>query len=303
MAFLANEELKKLLKTCISENKFSEDNLQNASYELTLGNEVYTNNDSVKTILYDEKPQFELKPGQFAILITDEIVKIPAEYIGFISLKFGFKFKGLVNISGFHVDPGFQGKLKFSVYNAGSKSIILEKGSPYFVLWISQLTSKLNKQQEYNGSHKNQSSITPDDIMKIQGDLLDRNTLKNLIDENATAIELNRIQRNGFWLNVRWISGIVIGLLLTLNIGIWLNKNKKDNALREEIKNTQAPKEIKNILANMNVDSVIRNEIDLDVAKKNADVGKNLDSILNQKIDSIIGIKFDEIRVNKDRSE
>ena len=60
-----------------------------------------------------------IPPGQFALLLTEETVKVPDQAIAFISMKAKWKFRGLVNVSGFHVDPGFEGRLKFSVYNAG----------------------------------------------------------------------------------------------------------------------------------------------------------------------------------------
>jgi dCTP deaminase len=48
-------------------------------------------------------------------------------------MKFKIKQRGLVNVSGFHVDPGYSGKLLFSVYNAGPRSIVLTRGEPVFV--------------------------------------------------------------------------------------------------------------------------------------------------------------------------
>ncbi len=59
--------------------------------------------------------------------------------MGFISVKTSEKFKGLVNVSGFHVDPGFKGHLKFTVYNAGNKPIFLDYESACFLLWFSFL--------------------------------------------------------------------------------------------------------------------------------------------------------------------
>ena len=43
-------------------------------------------------------------PGQFAFLVTEEKVTIPPEVMGFISIKASYKLRGLVNVSGFHVD-------------------------------------------------------------------------------------------------------------------------------------------------------------------------------------------------------
>jgi hypothetical protein len=44
---------------------------------------------------------FLIPPGQFAYLMTEEIVKVPNNAMAFISMKATFKMKGLVNVSGF----------------------------------------------------------------------------------------------------------------------------------------------------------------------------------------------------------
>jgi dCTP deaminase len=80
-----------------------------------------------------------IPPGQFAYLLTEEIIRIPWSTMGFISLKFGVKGPGLINVSGFHVDPGFEGRLIFSVYNAGPSPIHLHRGQDVFLLWIADL--------------------------------------------------------------------------------------------------------------------------------------------------------------------
>ena len=46
---------------------------------------------------------------------------------------------GLVNVSGFHVDPGYKGRLKFAVYNAGGSDIKLTRGDAIFLIWFSEL--------------------------------------------------------------------------------------------------------------------------------------------------------------------
>ena len=77
--------------------------------------------------------------GQFAYIITEEAVSIPPEVMGFISLKSKIKWSGLVNVSGFHVDPGFRGRLIYSVYNAGPNPIAMERGEAVFLLWLADL--------------------------------------------------------------------------------------------------------------------------------------------------------------------
>lgn len=80
-----------------------------------------------------------LPPGQFAFLVTEEKITIPPEVMGFISIKASYKLRGLVNVSGFHVDPGWSGRLIFTVFNAGPATIHLERGLPVFLLWIADL--------------------------------------------------------------------------------------------------------------------------------------------------------------------
>ena len=138
MAFLGSSSLDSLIKAqkVIVPEKVGR--IKSGAYELSLGNEVFMtdSNDGKKETLTTDKEQIVINPGQFALLLTEEEVNIPPDKIAFISIKASIKLKGLVNVSGFHVDPGFQGKLVFSVYNAGSSKISMEKGAPCFLIWL-----------------------------------------------------------------------------------------------------------------------------------------------------------------------
>lgn len=116
------------------------------SIELTLASEVYISPSWVdkaprkKTIeKYEEDYCFTIPPGQFGFLQTAEDVKIPTTVMGFISLKSSIKMLGLVNVSGFHVDPGWNGPLTFAVFNAGPSPVHLKVGMDLFLLWIAGL--------------------------------------------------------------------------------------------------------------------------------------------------------------------
>ena len=60
--------------------------------------------------------------------------------IAFISIRASTKFRGLVNVSGFHVDPLFKGHLTFAVFNAGPTSVHLRQGDAIFLIWYADLT-------------------------------------------------------------------------------------------------------------------------------------------------------------------
>src|SRR2546428_1590687 len=95
------------------------DTIDRAMYDMRLGTEVFVSDSATPTRLNETSPFVSIKPGEFAILTTHERLTLPADILGFISLKFKWASRGLINISGFHVDPGYIGTIVFSVYNAG----------------------------------------------------------------------------------------------------------------------------------------------------------------------------------------
>ncbi|MEI9408592.1 dCTP deaminase domain-containing protein [Mesorhizobium salmacidum] len=118
-----------------------------ANYNLAIGEEVYVSSlASGKTVQkLSEGAAFSIAPGQFAFILTEEEVELPFDKIGFISIRASIKFLGLVNISGFHIDPGYKGKLIFAVYNAGPTIIHLRRGDRIFPLWITNLNERMQR--------------------------------------------------------------------------------------------------------------------------------------------------------------
>lgn len=143
MTFWSSQTLKQKLPSLIT--PYHDSKVQQASYTLGIGNEVFItkdhrnsdNQDTKRTLSLNEA--FKIPAGQFAFLLTEETIKVPEDGIAFISMKATFKYKGLVNVSGFHVDPGFNGKLLFSVYNAGPSEIHLQHNEPCFLIWYASL--------------------------------------------------------------------------------------------------------------------------------------------------------------------
>ena len=185
MPFLGSNSLTKLLKGAPKDapiiSSFNEGNIKNGAYELSLGAQVFqtgTKERLVKNL--NSGQEIYIEPGQFALLLTEETIKMPKDKIAFISIKAGIKFKGLVNVSGFHVDPDFEGKLLFSVYNAGPSTILLRQGTRYFPMWF----ATLSEDQTYSGKREKQTSIPTDPVEALsQGELASPNALSKRIDE------------------------------------------------------------------------------------------------------------------------
>jgi len=221
MAYLGSEKLKKLIesKNIISPipdaSKLAA-KIKHGAYELSLGDEVFETDsvDGKRRELTKKKEQVVINPGQFALLLTEESIRVPKDKIAFISIKAGIKLRGLINVSGFHVDPGFEGKLVFSVYNAGSGPISLERGSQYFLIWFAELDVPNSDTDQYNGKHQGLDSIPLDYIDHLNlSELASPNVLLDKINKNYEELSSSAKTRDYI---VKTCLGIIIVIALKL---------------------------------------------------------------------------------------
>src|SRR5690242_17893137 len=176
MAFWSAEKLALLLPNLIT--PYDPSSIDCASYILRLGDQAFvTRDDTINgkpdaatiQVLNNNPPDHTvcINPGQFAFLLTEESVTVPSHAIAFINMKTKLKFKGLINVSGFHVDPGFSNKLVFGVYNAGPRPIILERKRPLAMIVYADLdrpTSKI-----YQGAANSRRDIEIDLVQDMTG--------------------------------------------------------------------------------------------------------------------------------------
>jgi dCTP deaminase len=114
MAFWSSETLRTQIEDQNLICPFDIKAIKHGAYEMALGPETFVTStaEGTKRVL-KEGEQLRIPPGQIALLMTSETVKVPSDSIAFISMRAGVKLQGLINISGFHVDPGFEGQLKY----------------------------------------------------------------------------------------------------------------------------------------------------------------------------------------------
>src|ERR1017187_2276797 len=147
MAFWSTEKFEDRQKAnpLVDPVLYSAERIKYGGYELSLGAEYFDTSDPTGTKQrLEEGQQIRILPGQFGLLLTEENVCVPADALGLISIKASIKFRGLVNVSGFHVDPGFNGRLKFSVYNAGGQDINLSRDQLVFMIWFAAMDEEID---------------------------------------------------------------------------------------------------------------------------------------------------------------
>ncbi|MGH6821398.1 MAG: dCTP deaminase domain-containing protein, partial [Methylocella sp.] len=220
--FWSGETLHQRLQRLIS--PFDPDRIDCSAYTLAMGREVYVSpNDetadpqSVTIRQLGDGEAFTIPPGQFAFLLSEEKVEIPDTALALISIKAKIKWRGLINVSGFHVDPGFRGRLIFSVYNAGPVPVHLRQGQPMFLIWYASLDAptKLGRRQPV------QESFPPDLISGISGELQSLAGMnKKIKDIDKTLTErVHALEREQSYYRSL---ALVIVLLVTAIVGTWI---------------------------------------------------------------------------------
>lgn len=221
MSFWRGETLTKRLPSLV--DPFDSNAIDCAAYTLRVGSEIYVSPDrqagdpsrQSKERL-DHGQGFTIPPGQFAFLLSAESITIPNNAIAFISIKARLKFGGLINISGFHVDPGYRGKLLFSVLNAGPKPLHLTEGQPLFLIWFADLDGETEMQKCDEGF----DGIEPQLVNGISGEI---RSLQSLSDEQR-ALEKRMDERLNVQTsqvsNLRTLVTIFLSLLGATIVGL-----------------------------------------------------------------------------------
>ena len=127
----------------IIKEKFDRDNLQPASYDLTLD--------------LDGEVSATLKPHEFRTFSTKEVVQLPGHIGGELKDKSSFMRLGMSITQGW-VDPGFEGTLTVGVTNLTDKEMILWNERPFCQIIF--LEVKREAENLYCGNYQNQRGVT-----------------------------------------------------------------------------------------------------------------------------------------------
>lgn len=199
--FLSRDEIHEHIHSLII-GDLDEGCIQEVCYDLRVGDEVYLSEERLPEMLSpDKQPAVLIKPGQFALVKTLEKVSVPSDYVGFISIRSAYKFQGLVNVSGFHVDPTFEGHLLFAVQNVGPNDIRLRYGERVFMMMWAKL-SKAYVPSTADRKRPGYPNIPVQLMAQLGGSSITLSELK---------MEMDRLNTQ-----VKFFIGIGIGLMMAL---------------------------------------------------------------------------------------
>lgn len=197
--FLSKDRIRQELPKLIENG--DEKYVKEVCYDLRVGDEVYRSEEHLPEILSSTDPYVLLQPGQFALVKTFERITVPCNYLGLISIRSTYKFQGLVNVSGFHVDPGYRGHLLFAVQNVGPNDIRLRYGDPAFMIMWAEL-SPAHLPAEGDPPRPGYSNIPSQLMAQLGGGSITLSELKAEVDRLNTQ--------------VKFFAGLAIALIMAL---------------------------------------------------------------------------------------
>jgi len=199
------------------------DRLRAASYNLKMGGEAYvtpvSDSDAQSVRMLQDGEAFRIPSGQFAFLLTYEAVHIPDDAFALVALRAReLQFKGLINVSGFHIDPGYQGRLVLAVYNAGPGEVHLREGQVLFEVFFGDLDQATDRGYEKSSKKKPLFRIEPEVISSIAGKFETLAGLKSKIEDIETELDgrIHSLEREQGV--TRWASALILAFLIALGV-------------------------------------------------------------------------------------
>ena len=190
-------------------DEFDSKLINEASYDIRLGKDVFLSDQKVPLRLSEDEPVLVLPAGEFALLTSLERVAIPATLIGFITIRLKFKLQGLINVSGFHVDPTYEGPLIFSVQNVGPNDIRIYLQEPVFTIFFAEVKGALPDVVKQRAPRRGYDRISGELMSQLGGGSVTLSTVKR---------DLEKLEHT-----VKIYAPVIVALFLTI-IGLLLRK-------------------------------------------------------------------------------
>jgi len=192
---------------------FEPSQVQGATYDLRVGKQGATTS-SKKLVNIEEEGYLLLKPGDFAIVVVLEKLRLNNQHVGRFGLRTKYARKGLIATTGPQIDPGYDGRLILGLTNLTPRPVSL----PYKDDLVSVEFHKLEKPstKPYSGPYQKKYKLGPEDIesiveaeaMTLSEVLTTLTSLSKNVGDLTTDVKM-----------LKWIIPIIVGLGITV-IGI-----------------------------------------------------------------------------------
>lgn len=178
------------------------DLIQGASYDLTLGDEYYSQG-RIST-LTAKSPFIRINPYDYAIVTSSENANLPRDIAAKFGLTVGLFCQGVILSNGPQVDPGFKGKLFCLLFNTSNSPVVLKRREHHATI---EFTKLLEPAPPYSGKYQGKDEII---------NYLPSNTLKGAINELKEELEEVKSESRRVNANALGIISVFLAILAVL---------------------------------------------------------------------------------------
>ena len=207
----------------------SNSHIQPCSVDLHIG-EIYLPGESGTGVGGSLRPRTELSlgTGQTAVLVTKEHLNLPRDWAAYGFPPSHISAGGLLMTNPGHLDPGYVGKLRFTVINMSGAPVALRRSDAIVTIIVHQLETAVDKDFQERRSAAGLGSLPDpswDDVNRLAKDFVDVEARSKKIasEEVREAVEkLNKLDtRTKFTTAIIGAIALLIGAVGTLLVG-WL---------------------------------------------------------------------------------
>jgi dCTP deaminase len=157
---IVDSDIKKLAQSGeLIPNGYDETSIKQACYELSASSIFWDVASQLENKRVDvEDAGYLLRPNCYVVAIVSEEIRLPANVLGRILTKGRLFSTGLLPVNTY-ADPGFEGRLGITLYNASKRYILIKPGEPIAKIEFVVLPKAVD--HPYNGQHGFETEIWP----------------------------------------------------------------------------------------------------------------------------------------------
>jgi len=189
--------------------------LEPASYDIRAGRVLIARRGIVDLL----KQNVVLLHGDWAEVESLEVMELPVNVAATVGLRSGLTRRGLDWFGGPQIDPGYQGKIYTSVFNASSTPVEITYGMSFATVIFYRLAKDAS--HTYSGKYQKQMSFPEEDVERMLK--METHTLSDVIQSvgllEQTVTKLTSASEK-MATNLDWIKGLLFAILISMVIGI-----------------------------------------------------------------------------------
>lgn len=194
---------------------FESKNLEPASYDLRAGRVLLAR----KGIVNLREQPVVLRHGDWGEVESLEALELPLDIAATVGVRTSLTRRGIDWFGGPQIDPGYQGRVYISIFNASSLPFEITYGMPFSTIVFYRLARSASR--SYSGRFQKQMTFPEEDVERMLK--MEAYTLSDVIQSVGLLEQtVNKLTTTSERMatDIGWIKRLLFAILIALAVGI-----------------------------------------------------------------------------------